>query len=136
MTFENWGTTLGALGMFAIAVGGIVWSHGHSANRLDNAEGDIKGLSDRIKELEALKGAVDGLSVTVGHMTELLRGEITRVAESMAAAEKLAEERLRGMATLFDREVDEIKENTRAIRASLDARADRSPAPRNRAKSP
>jgi len=127
MTTIDWLSGSAAAGMFLLSLAAVAVSHGAHRQRTDNIEGDVKALGDRVTAVEALKVSVEGLSRGIEHLGERLidsqklnASELGRLADQVAAGQKLMDARFDAMKELSARELDEVKHGVRNIRQSLE----------------
>ncbi len=127
MTTIDWLSGSAAAGMFLLSLAAVAVSHGAHRQRTDNIEGDIKALGDRVTAVEALKVSVEGLSRGIEHLGErlvdsqkLYASELGRLADQVAAGQRLMDARFDAMKELSARELDEVKHGVRNIRQSLE----------------
>lgn len=128
MTTIDWLSGSAAAGMFLLSLAAVAVSHGAHRQRTDNIEGDVKALGDRVTAVEALKVSVEGLSRGIEHLGERLidsqklsASELGRLADQVAAGQRLMDARFDAMKELSARELDEVKHGVRNIRQSLEA---------------
>jgi hypothetical protein len=128
MTTIDWLSGSAAAGMFLLSLAAVAVSHGAHRQRTDNIEGDVKALGDRVTAVEALKVSVEGLSRGIEHLGDRLidsqklnASELGRLADQVAAGQKLMDARFDAMKELSARELDEVKHGVRNIRQSLEA---------------
>ena len=124
----EWLPDTSALGMFVLTLAAMAVSHGAHRQRTDNIEGDVKSLGERVTAVEALKVSVEGLSRGIEHLGERLAdsqklsaSELGRLADQLAAGQKLMDARFDAMKELSARELDEVKHGVRNIRQVLEA---------------
>ena len=115
-----------SMGLFVLSLGTVALSHGAHRARTEALEGDVAGLQDRVTALEALKISVEGLTRGIEHLGERLidsqklsRSEMARLADQLAAGQKLIDARFDAMKELSTRELDEVKHGVRNIRQAL-----------------
>ena len=115
-----------SMGLFVLSLGAVALSHGAHRARTEALEGDVAGLQDRVTALEALKISVEGLTRGIEHLGERLidsqklsRSEMARLADQLAAGQKLIDARFDAMKELSTRELDEVKHGVRNIRQAL-----------------
>ena len=128
MTTIDWLSGSAAAGMFVLSLAAVAVSHGAHRQRTDNIESDVKSLGDRVTAVEALKISVEGLSRGIEHLGDRLidsqklnASELGRLADQVAAGQKLMDARFDAMKELSARELDEVKHGVRNIRQSLEA---------------
>jgi len=116
-----------SMGLFVLSLGTVALSHGAHRARTEALEGDVAGLQDRVTALEALKISVEGLTRGIEHLGERLidsqklsRSEMARLADQLAAGQKLIDARFDAMKELSTRELDEVKHGVRNIRQALE----------------
>jgi len=127
MTPIDWLSGSAAAGMFLLSLAAVAVSHGAHRQRTDSIEADVKALGDRVTAVEALKVAVEGLSRGIEHLGDRLidsqklnASELGRLADQVAAGQKLMDARFDAMKELSARELDEVKHGVRNIRQSLE----------------
>jgi len=127
MTPIDWLSGSAAAGMFLLSLAAVAVSHGAHRQRTDNIEGDVKALGERVTAVEALKVSVEGLSRGIEHLgdrlvdSQKLNGsELGRLADQVAAGQKLMDARFDAMKELSARELDEVKHGVRNIRQALE----------------
>jgi len=115
-----------SMGLFVLSLGAVALSHGAHRARTEALEGDVAGLQDRVTALEALKISVEGLTRGIEHLGERLidsqklsGSEMARLADQLAAGQKLIDARFDAMKELSTRELDEVKHGVRNIRQAL-----------------
>jgi hypothetical protein len=123
----DWLSGSAAAGMFLLSLGAIGVSHGAYRQRTDDLQNDLKSISERVTAVEALKVSVEGLSRGIDHLGERLidsqklnASELGRLADQVAAGQKLMDARLDAIRELSARELDEVKHGVRNIRQSLE----------------
>ncbi|MDR3507605.1 MAG: hypothetical protein P4L64_06870 [Caulobacteraceae bacterium] len=123
----DWITGGAATGMFVLSLGAVAISHGAHRARTDGLEADVKGLDERVQALEALKISVEGLTRGIEHLGERLvdsqklsGSELARLADQLAAGQRLMDARFDAMKELSARELDEVKHGVRNIRQTLE----------------
>ena len=128
MTSIDWLSGLGSAGMFLLSLATVAVSHGAHRQRTDTIESDVKALGERVTAVEALKISVEGLSRGIEHLGERLidsqklnASELGRLADQVAAGQKLIDARFDAMKELSARELDEVKHGVRNIRQALEA---------------
>ena len=127
MTTPDWITAAAASGMFLLSLGAVAITHGAHQARTDALEGYVKALDERLTALEALKIAVEGLTRGIEHLGERLvdsqklsASEMGRMADQLAAGQRLIDARFEAMKELSARELDEVKHGVRNIRQTLE----------------
>ena len=107
---------------------------------IDALEWDLvsRGVRQRVTALEALKISVEGLTRGIEHLGDRLAdsqklsaAELARLADQVAAGQRLIDARFEAMKELSARELDELKHGVRNIRQALELRprAKAKPAP-------
>jgi hypothetical protein len=126
MTVVDWLSGSAAAGMFVLSLAAVAVSHGAHRQRTDDIESDVKALGERVTAVEALKISVEGLSRGIAHLGERLAdsqklnaSELGRLADQLAAGQKLMDARFDAMKELSARELDEVKHGVRNIRQAL-----------------
>jgi len=124
----DWLSGSAALGMFIISVATVAVSHGAHRQRTESIERDVAALDQRVTAVEALKVSVEGLSRGIQHLGDRLAdsqklnaSELGRLADQLAAGQKLIDARFDAMKELSVRELDEVKHGVRNIRQSLES---------------
>ena len=127
MTPIDWLSGSAAAGMFLLSLAAVAVSHGAHRQRTDDLEGDLKALGERVTAVEALKVAVEGLSRGIEHLGDRLAdsqklsaSELGRIADQVAAGQRLMDARFDAIRELSARELDEVKHGVRNIRQSLE----------------
>ena len=127
MTPVDWLSSSSTAGMFLLSLAAIAVSHGAQRQRTDNIEAGVKSLGDRVTAVEALKIAVEGLGGGIEHLGDRLidsqklnASELGRLADQVAAGQKLIDARFDAMKELSARELDEVKHGVRNIRQALE----------------
>ncbi len=132
MAPTDWITACAASGMFVLSLAAVAITHGAHRARTDALEGDVRALDERLTALEALRVAVEGVTRGIEHLAERLvdsqklsASELARMADQIAAGQRLIDARFEAMKELSARELDEVKHGVRNIRQVLerDARA-------------
>jgi archaellum component FlaC len=128
MTSVDWLSSSAAAGMFLMSLAAVAVSHGAHRQRTDGIDNDVKALAERVNALEALKISVEGLSRGIEHLGERLAdshklnaSELGRLADQVAAGQRLMDARFDAMKELSARELDEVKHGVRNIRQALEA---------------
>ena len=128
MTPIDWLSGSAAAGMFLLSLAAVAVSHGAHRQRTDDLEGDLKALGERVTAVEALKVAVEGLSRGIEHLGDRLAdsqklsaSELGRIADQVAAGQRLMDARFDAIRELSARELDEVKHGVRNIRQALEA---------------
>lgn len=123
----DWLSGSAALGMLVLSLAAAAVSHGAHRQRTDGIENDVKALGERVTLVEALKVSVEGLTRGIEHLGERLAdsqklnaSELGRLADQLAAGQKLMDARLDAMKELTTREMDEVKHGVRNIRQALE----------------
>jgi hypothetical protein len=123
----DWLSGSAALGMLVLSLAAVAVSHGAHRQRTDGIENDVKALGERVTLVEALKVSVEGLTRGIEHLGERLAdsqklnaSELGRLADQLAAGQKLMDARLDAMKELTTREMDEVKHGVRNIRQALE----------------
>jgi hypothetical protein len=119
----DWLSGSAAAGMFLLSLAAVAVSHGAHRQRTDDLEGDLKALGERVTAVEALKVAVEGLSRGIEHLGDRLAdsqklsaSELGRIADQVAAGQRLMDARFEAIRELTARELDEVKHGVRNIR--------------------
>ncbi len=127
MTSMDWLSGSAAAGMFLLSLAASAVSHGAHRQRTDSIESDLKALGDRVTAVEALKVSVEGLSRGIEHLADrlvdsqkLYASELGRLADQVAAGQKLIDARFDAIKELSARELDEVKHGVRNIRQALE----------------
>jgi archaellum component FlaC len=127
MTSVDWLSSSAAAGMFLMSLAAVAVSHGAHRQRTDGIDNDVKALAERVNALEALKISVEGLSRGIEHLGERLAdshklnaSELGRLADQVAAGQRLMDARFDAMKELSARELDEVKHGVRNIRQALE----------------
>jgi archaellum component FlaC len=114
--------------MFFLTLAAMAVSHGAHRQRTDNIDSEVKALGERVTAVEALKISVEGLSRGIEHLGERLvdsqklnASELGRLADQLAAGQKLMDARFDAMKELSVRELDEVKHGVRNIRQALES---------------
>ena len=122
----DWITAGAASGMFILSLSAVAITHGAHQARTKALESDVKALDERVTALEALKVAVEGLTRGIEHLGERLvdsqklsASELARMADQIAAGQRLIDARFDAMKELSARELDEVKHGVRNIRQTL-----------------
>jgi hypothetical protein len=123
----DWMSGSAAIGMLILSLAAVAVSHGAHRQRTDGIESDVKALGERVTAVEALKISVEGLTRGIEHLGERLAdsqklnaSELGRLADQLAAGQKLVDARLDAMKELTTREMDEVKHGVRNIRQALE----------------
>jgi hypothetical protein len=131
MSPADWIAGVAAMGMFLTSLAAAAISQGAHRQRTDSLAGDLAGLAERVTALEALKVSVEGLTRGIQHLGERLvdsqklsGAELGRLADQVAAGQRLMDARFEAMKELSARELDELKHGVRNIRQVLEARGD------------
>jgi len=129
MNATDWITGGAALGMLTTSLGAIAISHGAHRQRTDGLASDLEVLGERVTALEALKISVEGLTRGIEHLGDRLAdsqklsaAELARLADQVAAGQRLIDARFDSMKELSARELDELKHGVRNIRQVLEPR--------------
>ena len=129
MNATDWITGGAALGMLTTSLGAIAISHGAHRQRTDGLASDLETLGERVTALEALKISVEGLTRGIEHLGDRLAdsqklsaAELARLADQVAAGQRLIDARFDSMKELSARELDELKHGVRNIRQVLEPR--------------
>jgi len=129
MNATDWITGGAALGMLTTSLGAVAISHGAHRQRTDGLASDLESLGERITALEALKISVEGLTRGIEHLGDRLADsqklsatELARLADQVAAGQRLIDARFDSMKELSARELDELKHGVRNIRQVLEPR--------------
>jgi hypothetical protein len=116
-----------SVGMLLLSLGAMAISQGAHRQRTDSLAGDLEGLAERVTALEALKVSVEGLTRGIEHLGERLvdsqklsGAELARLADQVAAGQRLIDARFEAMRELSARELDEVKHGVRNIRQVLE----------------
>ena len=127
MTSIDWLSGSATAGMFLLSLAAIGVSHGAHRQRTDDIESDVKALGERVTAVEALKISVEGLTRCIDHLGERLAdsqklnaSELGRLADQVAAGQRLMDARFDSIRELSARELDEVKHGVRNIRQSLE----------------
>jgi len=127
MTSIDWLSGSATAGMFLLSLATIGVSHGAHRQRTDNIENEVKALGERVTAVEALKVSVEGLTRGIEHLGERLidsqklsASELGRLADQVAAGQKLMDARFDAIRELSARELDEVKHGVRNIRQALE----------------
>jgi len=127
MAPTDWITAGAASGMFALSLAAVAITHGAHRARTDALEGDVRALDERLTALEALKIAVEGVTRGIEHLADRLvdsqklnASELARMADQIAAGQRLIDARFDAMKELSARELDEVKHGVRNIRQALE----------------
>ena len=127
MNPTEWITGGAALGMLTTSLGAVAISHGAHRQRTDGLASDLEILGERITALEALKISVEGLTRGIEHLGDRLAdsqklsaAELARLADQVAAGQRLIDARFEAMKELSARELDELKHGVRNIRQVLE----------------
>jgi len=125
----DWVTGGAALGMLMTSLGAVAISHGAHRQRTDGLASDLEILGERVTALEALKISVEGLTRGIEHLGDRLAdsqklsaAELARLADQVAAGQRLIDARFEAMKELSARELDELKHGVRNIRQALELR--------------
>jgi len=125
----DWVTGGAALGMLVTSLGAVAISHGAHRQRTDSLASDVESLDERVTALEALKISVEGLTRGIEHLGDRLAdsqklsaAELARLADQVAAGQRLIDARFDSMKELSARELDELKHGVRNIRQVLEVR--------------
>ena len=136
MSAIDWVGGGAAVGMLLTSLGAVAISHGAHRQRTDGLASDLDSLGERVTALEALKVSVEGLTRGIEHLGDRLAdsqklsaAELARLADQVAAGQRLIDARFEAMKELSARELDELKHGVRNIRQALE------PRPRAKAKS-
>ncbi len=128
MNATDWITGGAALGMLTTSLGAVAISHGAHRQRTDGLASDLEVLGERVTALEALKISVEGLTRGIEHLGDRLAdsqklsaAELARLADQVAAGQRLIDARFDSMKELSARELDELKHGVRNIRQVLEA---------------
>ncbi len=128
-----------AVGMFFLSLAAAATAHGAHRQRTDGLEVEVKALADRVTAMEALKIAVEGLSRGIEHLGERLAdshklntSEMGRLADQLAAGQKLMDARFEALRELSARELGELKQGLRGLRQALESPAGPVAPPRRR----
>ncbi|QUD88066.1 hypothetical protein [Phenylobacterium montanum] len=123
----DWITAGAASGMFVLSLGAVAITQGAHRARTEALESDVRALDERLTALEALKIAVEGLSRGIEHLADRLAdsqklsaAELARMADQIAAGQRLIDARFDAMKELSARELDEVKHGVRNIRQVLE----------------
>lgn len=123
----EWITGGASMGLFMLSLGAVALSHGAHRARTEGLEQDVAGLIERVTALEALKIAVEGLTLGIEHLGDRLvdsqklnASELGRLADQLAAGQRLIDARFDAMKELSARELDEVKHGVRNIRQVLE----------------
>ena len=129
MNATDWITGGAALGMLTTSLGAVAISHGAHRQRTDGLASDLEVLGERVTALEALKISVEGLTRGIEHLGDRLAdsqklsaAELARLADQVAAGQRLIDARFDSMKELSARELDELKHGVRNIRQVLEPR--------------
>jgi len=129
MNATDWITGGAALGMLTTSLGAVAISHGAHRQRTDGLASDLETLGERVTALEALKISVEGLTRGIEHLGDRLAdsqklsaAELARLADQVAAGQRLIDARFDSMKELSARELDELKHGVRNIRQVLEPR--------------
>ena len=129
MNATDWITGGAALGMLTTSLGAIAISHGAHRQLTDGLASDLEVLGERVTALEALKISVEGLTRGIEHLGDRLAdsqklsaAELARLADQVAAGQRLIDARFDSMKELSARELDELKHGVRNIRQVLEPR--------------
>jgi hypothetical protein len=127
MSSIDWLSGSFAGGMFLLSLAAIAVSHGAHRQRTETIEGDLKALADRVTAVEALKVSVEGLTRGIEHLGDRLvdsqklnASELGRLADQVAAGQKLIDARFDAIRELSARELDEVKHGVRNIRQAME----------------
>ena len=130
MAPTDWITAGAASGMFVLSLAAVAITHGAHRARTDALEGDVRTLDERLTALEALKVAVEGVTRGIEHLADRLvdsqklnASELARMADQIAAGQRLIDARFDAMKELSARELDEVKHGVRNIRQALEREA-------------
>ncbi|HEX4180293.1 MAG TPA: hypothetical protein VHY32_05845 [Caulobacteraceae bacterium] len=128
MASGDWLQGSAAAGMFIISLATVAVSHGAHRQRTEAIESDLQALDQRVTAVEALKVSVEGLSRDIEHLGDRLfdsqklnASELGRLADQLAAGQRLIDARFDAMKELSVRELDEVKHGVRNIRQALEA---------------
>ena len=117
-------------GMLLLSLGAVAISQGVYRQRTDSLSGDVEALGERVTALEALKVSVEGLTRGIEHLGERLAdsqklnaSELARLADQVAAGQRLIDARFDAMKELSARELDELKHGVRDIRQALEPKS-------------
>ena len=123
----DWLPDTSLVGMF-LTLAAMAVSHGAHRQRTDSIAGNVKALGERVTAVEALKVSVEGLTRGIEHLGERLAdsqklnaSELGRLADQLAAGQKLIDARFDAMKELSARELDEVKHGLRNIRQVLES---------------
>ena len=138
MSSIDWLSGSFAGGMFLLSLAAIAVSHGAHRQRTETVEGELKALADRVTAVEALKVSVEGLTRGIEHLGDRLvdsqklnASELGRLADQVAAGQRLIDARLEAAKELSARELDELKHGVRNIRQALEPRPRAGPKPKS-----
>ena len=116
-----------AVGMFFLSLAAAASAHGVHRQRTEGLETEVKALAERVTAMEALKIAVEGLSRGIEHLGERLAdshklnaSEMGRLADQLAAGQKLMDARFDALRELSARELGELKQGVRGLRQALE----------------
>ncbi len=120
-------TSAAAVGMLLTSLGAVAISHGAHRQRTDGLATDLDGLAERVTALEQLKISVEGLTRGIERLGDRLAdsqklngAELSRLADQVAAGQRLIDARFDAMKELSARELDELKHGVRNIRQVLE----------------
>ena len=116
-----------AVGMFFLSLAAAAAAHGAHRQRTDGLDVEVKALAERVTAMEALKVAVEGLSRGIEHLGERLAdshklsaSEMGRLADQLAAGQKLMDARFEALRDLSARELGEVKQGLQGLREALE----------------
>ena len=128
-----------SVGMFVLSLAAAATAHGAHRQRTDGLEVEVKALAERVTAMEALKVAVEGLSRGIEHLGERLAdshklsaSEMGRLADQLAAGQRLMDARFEALRELSARELGELKQGLRGLRQVLEPQASTPPTKRRR----
>ena len=100
---------------------------GAHRQRTDGLAAEVKALAERVTAMETLKVAVEGLSRGIEHLGERLAdshklsaSEMGRLADQLAAGQKLMDARFEALRDLSARELGELKQGLRSLHQALE----------------
>ncbi len=125
---SDWITGGASMGLFILSLGAVALSHGAHRARTDGLEADVAGLQERVTGLEALKISVESLTQGIERLSDRLvdsqklsASELARLADQVAAGQRLLDARFEAMKEMSARELDELKHGVRNIRQVLES---------------
>ena len=116
-----------AVGLFFLSLAAAATALGAHRQRTDGLAAEVKALAERVTAMETLKVAVEGLSRGIEHLGERLAdshklsaSEMGRLADQLAAGQKLMDARFEALRDLSARELGELKQGLRSLHQALE----------------